>query len=69
MAPNAFVSIGKPVKTTEHDLDPSGLEEAVELELDAIHAFLSHHGEAFEHEWPDAQAPLPRALNGAPTGR
>lgn len=68
MAPNAFLSFGAPVNVTTNDLDPGALEKAVEEELDAIHAFLARYGEDSEHQWPRAEAPLPRALDGAATG-
>ena len=61
VAPTFFVSIGPPTQGTVQAED---LERSVEEELDAIHGFLSAHGEDALRRWPDPGTALPRA--GAP---
>jgi len=68
MSPTAFVSFAPPLTVRGNELSPRELEEAVQQELDAIHAFLARHGEDTEHHWPAAETRLPRADNGAPRG-
>lgn len=49
--PTVFASAGEPMRV-EGRVDPAEVEAAVTRELDAIHAFLSRHGEDAPRHWP-----------------
>jgi 1-acyl-sn-glycerol-3-phosphate acyltransferase len=49
--PTVFASAGEPITVDDH-LDPADVESAVQGEVDAIHAFLSRHGEDAPRHWP-----------------
>ena len=60
--PTAFVSVGAPVPPDVSGHEVVGLVEArVTGELDALGAFLRHHGEASAERWPGPDGVLPRA--------
>ncbi len=58
--PTVFASAGEPIPVDDH-LDPAAVEAAVTQEVDAIHAFLSRHGEDAPRHWPGPHGRLPAA--------
>jgi 1-acyl-sn-glycerol-3-phosphate acyltransferase len=66
--PTVFASAAAPIPV-DRRLDPVANERAVEGELDAIHAFLSRHGEEAMRHWPGPHGRLPPALGSVEAGR
>ncbi|HYR06473.1 MAG TPA: hypothetical protein VEQ60_01815, partial [Longimicrobium sp.] len=66
--PTVFASAGEPIPVDRH-LDPADVEHAVECQLDAIHAFLSRHGEDALRHWPGPHGRLPAAIAPAEAAR
>ena len=58
--PTVFASAAQPMRVDDR-LDPADVESVVERELDAIHAFLSRHGEDAPRHWPGPHGRLPAA--------
>jgi 1-acyl-sn-glycerol-3-phosphate acyltransferase len=58
--PTVFASAGEPL-SIDRTLDPADVESAVEREIDAVHAFLSRHGEDASRHWPGPHGRLPAA--------
>lgn len=65
--PTVLASAGEPVRV-DGRLDPADVESAVERELDAIHAFLSRHGEDAVRHWPGPHGRLPDAAPAEAVG-
>jgi 1-acyl-sn-glycerol-3-phosphate acyltransferase len=59
--PTVFASAAEPI-SVDDQLDPADVESAVSHEVDAIHAFLSRHGEDAPRHWPDRRGRLPAAM-------
>jgi 1-acyl-sn-glycerol-3-phosphate acyltransferase len=66
--PTVFASAGEPMRVDAY-LGPEALEARVEREVDAIHAFLSRHGEAAPRHWPGAHGRLPAARTAEEAAR
>jgi 1-acyl-sn-glycerol-3-phosphate acyltransferase len=65
-----FISAGGPLGMDRGRPDFRSLEQAVEIELDAIRTFLDVHGEDSPARWPGVYDPLPspdRPITAAPT--
>ncbi|HEU4881352.1 MAG TPA: hypothetical protein VFT45_03875, partial [Longimicrobium sp.] len=66
--PTVFASSAELI-SIDRNLDLAGVESAVAREIDAIHAFLSRHGEDAPRHWPGPQGRLPAAIAPAEIGR
>lgn len=66
--PTVFASAGEPVRV-DGRLDPADVEAAVAREVDAIHTFLSRHGEDSPRHWPGPHGRLPAAIEPAEVAR
>lgn len=66
VSPSFFVSVGEPIEGRPTAVE---LERQVEVQLDAIQAFLAEHGEDAPRRWPSPHQPLPTAPAVVPGAR